>query len=73
MLKMEEQTQTLSPAKLRRGKEKLAVLKKAEFQEDAETLKWISEQASWADDIAYYENSLKPVKPEKETKSKKEK
>ncbi len=56
-----------------RGKEKLALLKKAEFEEDDATSKWISEQATWAEDIKVYEDSIKPEEKAKETKSKKEK
>ncbi|KKL57309.1 hypothetical protein LCGC14_2236680 [marine sediment metagenome] len=51
-----------------RGKKKLATLKEAEFKDDSDTLKWIKEQATWAEDIKAYEDSIKPV--EKETKSK---
>lgn len=66
--------------KVARGLKYKTMKEKAEFKGDTETIKWIDSQDSILEDIATYEDSLKPVAEEKpaeeevkQTKSKKEK
>ena len=60
----------MGKANIARGERKKRILDEAKFKEDTKTQEWIDTQPTWAEDIAYYEESIKPVK---ETKSKKEK
>jgi len=56
-----------------RGEKWARVKKKYEFEGRTKDIEWLDSQKSIVEDIKEYEDSLKPVKEDKPTKSKKEK
>jgi len=57
-------------AKFERGEKWNRVREIMEFEKRQKDLEWLDSQASIVEDIAYYQNS---IKPQEKTKSKKEK